>query len=135
MRHMHNKIAMIIVLTMLVFTDWHSGYNDRKNLSKTTRNVRLIAALLALYHQEHGGLYPPPPFPPTKQIPFPLKTDYGGPFAWPVPNNRDCNWLEPYITTRYFTTIPIDGWGHSMLCDVSPDRKNYTIISLGRDAK
>jgi Type II secretion system (T2SS), protein G len=132
----HTCWALGLVVSILLGCSTDVLTTDYKRLTLTIGDIREISRLLETYSDSHGGLYPPPPSPPTKQYPFPWNTEGYPVLAWPVPSNRYASWLRPYLVPGIIKELPTnDHWGHPLLFDVSPDRKNYTIISVGKDGQ
>ena len=94
-----------------------------------------ICRALGLYAEDHDGVYPIPSEPP---VPFEnLYSDFPAyifPKAWPVGKNRRVTWLQTFLSPKYIKDLPLnDSWGNPILCEVTRDGRNCTIMSLGKD--
>lgn len=128
-------VVILILLGWLIFRQHNRDLVKRVGVSMV--EMKRISIALELYAAEHNGKYPISPEPGTKASKFyPGVADWLVPKAWPVPRNRQTSWLTKYLTPKYIKQVPlVDGWGHPILCDVSQNGADYTIVSLGRDGK
>ena len=131
------SLSLSAALALLVAVDFYRS--RQRTLQKATAGDLLaIDTALSAWASDHGGLLPDAPelFAPPHALPNqPLRT-WHEPAAWPVHPRQRAFALQAFLSPGYMRSVPaIDGWGHPLLCSITPDRRHFTLLSLGRDGQ